>query len=106
MEDWSKREVRQRFYKSSPWQILRDFILKRKPLCEKCIENGMIRPATIVHHILDVKDEPSRRLDPSNLQPLCKSCNDSITANADNENSFKPVDTKWSIEPTKVNKPK
>jgi len=98
MEDWSKRKTRQRFYRSSEWQILRKWILSRHPLCEKCIDNDRITPATELHHKIDIKDDPSKRLDTNNLQPLCKKCHDDITLNADNENKFTPVKTKWSIE--------
>jgi len=106
MQDWSKRDVRQKFYKSKEWRMLRQWILSNGPLCERCIDNDRLRPATEIHHKIDIKDDPSKRLDTSNLQPLCNSCHNEISADnaINNENKFKPVATKWETLTTKIKK--
>ena len=51
-----------------------------QPLCEMCLEKGIITPATDVHHIQEIGtyDDLERQLllafDYSNLMSLCDSC--------------------------------
>ena len=52
--------------------------LRRNPLCEECLTKGVYVAATHVHHKIEVKDDPSRKLDIDNLQSLCNSCHSSI----------------------------
>jgi len=104
--DWTKREVKQKFYHSKEWHILRSFILQRQPICEICIEKDRLTPATEVHHKIDIELDPGKRLDPNNLQPLCQSCHANITLNADNEKKFTPLNKVWNVEPLKIKKPK
>lgn len=49
------------------WSTLRDKHLTAHRNCVVCGE-----PAVIVDHIVTVKQNPRRRLDPSNLQSLCR----------------------------------
>jgi hypothetical protein len=70
--DVTTREGRKDFYRSSEWQILREFILSRNPLCERCIKRDRIEPATELHHRRDLADYPEGKLDPQNIEPLCK----------------------------------
>jgi 5-methylcytosine-specific restriction protein A len=43
--------------------------------CARCAREGRQTPATLVGHIVAVRIDPSRRLDPSNWEALCLSCN-------------------------------
>lgn len=54
------------------WQKVRNAYIKTHPVCEVC---GRAKTA-IVHHIVSVRQDPSRRLDASNLQGVCKSCHE------------------------------
>lgn len=69
----------QKLYDSAEWRKLREIHIRRNPLCESCLENGRITPAVIVDHKVEIKDGGGR-LDPDNLQSLCRSCHNKKTA--------------------------
>lgn len=57
------------------WAALALGHLARYPNCVDCERmTGRITPATVPHHIVPVRLDPSRRLDPSNLVSLCNCC--------------------------------
>lgn len=66
------------------WQKLRAWKLRQDPLCAHCLAIGRIVPAEEVDHIerFEGKDDP-RRLDPENLQSLCKPCHSRKTRRED-----------------------
>ena len=43
-------------------------------LCEECYRRGVIKACSVVDHMIPVRDDPGRRLDPSNLDALCDHC--------------------------------
>ncbi|WP_083836671.1 HNH endonuclease [Granulicella mallensis] len=47
-------------------------------LCQHCLPRPI--PAEEVHHEIPVNTDPSRRLDLTNLNSLCKTCHSRITA--------------------------
>jgi 5-methylcytosine-specific restriction endonuclease McrA len=53
----------------SDWRKLRDRHLRDHPFCVRCGN-----PASDVDHIIPRSVAPERRLDPTNLQSLCKGC--------------------------------
>ena len=53
------------------WRKVRQQVLNAEPTCRMCRQMGHLTPATVVDHIVKVKDAPELRLDPTNLQPLC-----------------------------------
>ena len=57
------------------WRKLRDAYKTEHPLCEHCILNMTVTTATEIDHIKPFNglNDPLR-LDPSNLQSLCRSC--------------------------------
>lgn len=62
-----------RFYHSREWKELsRSILLKANASGKGCADCGGL--ATEVHHDVEVKDDWERRLDPTNLIPLCTSC--------------------------------
>lgn len=64
-----------KFYHSSEWQAVRRQVLDRDHyLCQVCKRAGRITPATTVHHITPVRVDYSKRLDPANLETICKAC--------------------------------
>lgn len=69
-----------RLIQSARWLRLRKWKLSRQPLCERCMEEGRVRAATEVHHVVPVQDGMSaiekRRLalNPHNLRSLCHDC--------------------------------
>jgi 5-methylcytosine-specific restriction protein A len=61
------------------WRRLRKWYASRHPLCERCSSNGITRAMEDVHHLIPFRgvDDPLR-LDPTNLQSLCKQCHSRI----------------------------
>ncbi len=57
------------------WRKVRAAVLAVHPLCAECDRKGRVTVATDVHHKERFRgtDDP-RRLDPSNLEPLCRPC--------------------------------
>jgi len=74
--DYARRRLdteEQAFYKSARWQKLRAWKLARDPMCEQCAAEGRTTPATLVDHIVPLKDGGDPML-VDNLQSLCASC--------------------------------
>ena len=66
------------------WRRTRAAILERDcHLCQDCLEQKRLTPATEVHHEVPIAIDPTRRLDPTNLRSLCKPCHSAITARRD-----------------------
>lgn len=76
------------------WRRLRRVHLTRSPLCIKCEEAGRIVPATVVDHRKsfrrpDGSIDDALRLDPDNLDSLCKPCHDRKTARTEGPHAAK-----------------
>ena len=74
MKDFAKG-----FYSSKAWQHTRTAFAKSKGnLCEVCLAKGLIVPAEIVHHKIELTpmnvNDPSITLDWNNLQCVCREC--------------------------------
>ncbi|AYC54141.1 HNH endonuclease signature motif containing protein [Bacillus licheniformis] len=69
-----------KFYSSKEWQNLRQTKLNQQPLCEQCLKQGHVTPATIVHHIIETKKDWSKRLDFDNLESVCAACHNKLHA--------------------------
>ena len=69
---------------SSNWQKLRDAYFQEHPLCEKCLENGIVKETEEIHHITpiakgkDLAEMKGLAYNPDNLMALCKECHDKI----------------------------
>lgn len=85
-------EGRQQFYQSKEWRAIRLVVLTNNPYCEECLKNGIKTIATDVDHVIDIKDEPTRCLDITNLQGLCKSCHSTKTMKSQ---MYHTVNTKY-----------
>ena len=65
---------------TTQWLRLRKQVLTRHPLCQRCEQDGLITPATEVHHIRPVEEafghaeRRQRMYDITNLQALCHDC--------------------------------
>jgi len=60
------------------WRRLRQRVIAEQPLCVRCLERGIVRPADLVHHIVPISVDPTLRLAPRNLQPLCRDCHGEV----------------------------
>lgn len=76
----NKRDKKYRdFYHSKEWERVRQRALVRdKGLCQHCIKENKITMADMVHHIIPIKDDWSKRLDLDNLVSLCHTCHNKI----------------------------
>lgn len=63
------------------WKRIRDRYIGKYPLCEMCLKNNKITPATEVHHIRPLSRGGTH--DEDNLMALCKPCHSQITAEMD-----------------------
>jgi len=72
------------FYKSPRWRRLRRMILNASPVCLDPfgIHGGRVVEATDVDHIVPLREDWSKSLDPDNLRPLCRSCHSIVTGMA------------------------
>ena len=69
------------FYKRKAWKDVRAFVWDRAHgLCERCLENGKVVPAEIVHHRIPLNasnvSDPDISLNPERLIALCKECHE------------------------------
>lgn len=68
-----------KFYHSLEWQALRLRALERDAyLCQPCLREKRITRADTVHHIVPIKQDFSRRLDPSNVESVCRACHNRL----------------------------
>ena len=77
-----KRAYRAPWSDSVRWRKERISFLSDNPLCNECIKDGLVEPATIVDHITNISSLPIGKRqemfwNQNNWQPLCKSCHDS-----------------------------
>jgi hypothetical protein len=65
-----------KFYDTAAWAHTSENIRVFNPICAKVDENGKqcARKSKLVHHIIDPRDAPTRKLDWSNLVALCEEC--------------------------------
>lgn len=72
------------FYRSPEWLAVREAVLVRDHgLCQRCLWEGRITPADTVHHIVELREDWSRRLDPANLVSLCQACHNAVHGRRD-----------------------
>ncbi|NBS69248.1 HNH endonuclease [bacterium] len=64
----------------SVWTRYSKLYLRQHPLCRSCEQLGRTTVASLVDHIIPLRLRPDLRLDPENLQPLCRSCHAVKTA--------------------------
>ena len=61
-------------YSTRRWQKLRIAHLSAEPCCRYCDSMGHVTPATLVDHVVPVREARDRAFDPTNLQSLCAPC--------------------------------
>lgn len=76
-----------KFYKSREWRELREEVLREHHYeCQHCLERGKYTPATMVHHVMEVRKRPDLALSKTyvdgkgderkQLVPLCIACHE------------------------------
>ena len=86
-KELSKNRPGDPFYTSRRWRALRERILRRDPLCVRCLAVGRTEPANEVHHIVPRKQAEALRYDELNLEALCKSCHSRETRRESGQNA-------------------
>lgn len=76
-ERYPRKPSSQRGYDAT-WRRLRRQVLEAEPLCRFCRQAGKLTPATVVDHIVPIREAPTRRLDRTNLAPLCTHCHNAV----------------------------
>lgn len=61
-----------KLYATARWQKLRELKLSHNPICERCLDQEIVEPATVVHHRKPHKGEDTLFHDFDNLEALCK----------------------------------
>ena len=79
-------------YHSQAWQAVRTQVLARDGYrCQVCKRAGRLTPATTVHHLKSVRQAPNLKLDPANLETICRACH-----NAEHTERAQAIKTKRS----------
>jgi 5-methylcytosine-specific restriction protein A len=63
-------------YKLPGWQRVREAQLARQPLCERCLERGIVTAANVVNHRRRHRGDQMLFFDPANHESCCKRCHD------------------------------
>ncbi|MCY6957948.1 HNH endonuclease [Clostridium brassicae] len=78
------------FYHGKEWSFTRESIKNRdNGLCRLCLSDKTIKPMHTVHHIEELKDNWSKRLNKNNLISVCDKCHKVIHAEYKKGNSNK-----------------
>lgn len=70
---YGRDDFTKNFYKTPEWRAARKRQLNSQPFCEECLKAGKRTKATMVDHIVPIK-QGGDKFAPSNLQSLCFSC--------------------------------
>lgn len=77
------KDFSRKFYSSQAWNNCRAAYMNQvNHLCERCLRNGLVVPAEIVHHKIELT--PSNILNPditlnfNNLEAVCRDCHSDI----------------------------
>ena len=79
-----KTNISAKYYNSKSWKTLRNSYIRSHPLCERCLENGITKPAEHIHHVTPflrgLTDESrwTLLLDQDNLMALCRDCHSKV----------------------------
>lgn len=63
-----------KFYQSREWVLLSRQVRQEEPFCRICQSKGITKLTEVCDHIISIKNGGAK-LDRSNLQGLCRSCN-------------------------------
>ena len=77
-------KTKAQYYAQTAWKKLRAYKLQQQPLCQLCLQRGIVKPATDCHHAIKFFDQytPDLRqtllLDYDNLVSLCEDCHNKV----------------------------
>ena len=76
--DRSRGTARERGY-TRRWEKARAAHLAEHPLCEECLRQHRLTPATVVDHVVPHRGDERLFWDAGNLQSLCAPCHNAKT---------------------------
>lgn len=82
----SKDKQYRHLINSTKWTTLRNYQLRKHPLCQRCEEQGRLRLANEVHHIIPIESVSNQQsmqtlaYDANNLMSVCRQCHHEIHA--------------------------
>jgi len=56
------------------WRLMSERLRRIHPLCQDCLDRGVVTPSVECHHVVKIIDAPQLRLDPSNIVTICRKC--------------------------------
>ncbi len=78
------------FYHSTAWgKIVKLVRTRDNELCQLCYADNRITKGRIIHHIVPIKDNWNKRLDPINCICLCDACHTAVHKKYDNSRQDK-----------------
>lgn len=60
-----------RFYHSKEWTKASRLYKIKNPCCEDCLDEGIVRKADVTDHVIELRDDWSKRLDETNFRSRC-----------------------------------
>ena len=60
-----------KFYHSREWKKASQLYKLNNPCCEDCLDEGVIRKADVTDHVIELRDDWSKRLDETNYRSRC-----------------------------------
>ncbi|HGG0416546.1 TPA: HNH endonuclease [Clostridium sporogenes] len=67
------------FYNGKEWNIIREQVKQRdNGLCLMCFKDKKIVPYDVVHHIIELREDYSNRINKDNLVCLCHECHNIV----------------------------
>jgi 5-methylcytosine-specific restriction enzyme A len=87
------------WYQLLRWRRIAKNQLRREPICRRCLERGIVRPATVADHIEPHGGDWNRFI-LGKLQSLCADCHDRSKQFEDRHGYRKEVgEDGWPIDP-------
>ena len=78
-DKYQRDKIATKFYKSTQWvKVRRQVMVRDNLLCQHCLDVKKITKANMVHHIIELKRDWSKRLELNNLISLCNTCHNKI----------------------------
>lgn len=101
----TESEKYKKLYNNRLWYARRIAQLRSKPLCERCLSEGRIALATVVHHTVPHKGNRELFLY-GKLASSCKPCHDSIEQSIERIGYNKQIGIDgWPVDPANNSNP-
>lgn len=101
-DKYKRNKESRTFYQSADWAKTRELALMRdRYLCVRCFKDKKIKKADLVHHIIELVDDPTLSLTLSNLESICHTCHNKHHKSS--QESAEKVSNKLNVYVSKPN---